>query len=431
MTTEILGTISCVCGSLKAAANTLQGSQNVRILGITDSLQTIAIWGVFLAIAFGLIKGGGYIHNFKSHRKEKKNDEYTESFNNIIAQLSSDNPSSQLSAAILLRRFLTNVSDNDLHNLDTEAINEISSLLRILPTGIFQKTLGDGLAYAKNLSGFDFQKTNMQDLYLGVKTGRINLSGADLFKADLSFANLSHVDAQNAQFYGTIMYNARVNKCDFTGANFRNADLYRVEFTETTLYNANFKNALNIPDEIKKHLENGKYMDSQPVSNKLETNEKKVFFSMPGSMTKEDELLTNEYKKILEQLGCEVLSYSRDHYPKFGQLNQVRMSIESADAMIAFGFRQISIKSGKNRVNTVEEENLSDLWMPTPWNEIEVGMGVMAGLPILLVKDSRINSGVFDNNLSEYFVRTITTDVNIRDLELNKEFIEWKTKFLA
>ena len=56
-------------------------------------------------------------------------------------------------------------------------------------------------------------------------------------------------------------------------------------------------------------------------------------------------------------------------------------------------------------------------------------MGIMAGLPILLVKDSDINSGVFDNNLSECFVGTITTDCDTRKLELNNEFVAWRTKF--
>ena len=48
-----------------------------------------------------------------------------------------------------------------------ETINVISSMLKIHPTGIYQKTLGDGLAYAGNLNYADLQRTNMQDLYLG------------------------------------------------------------------------------------------------------------------------------------------------------------------------------------------------------------------------------------------------------------------------
>lgn len=389
------------------------------------TLQFISYGSVFGAGIYAICKAIHYSFTVKG----KRNDEYFASFNTIIAQLSSENSTSQLSAAILLRRFLAHKAKKRKPGLKAEAINEISSLLRVLPTGILQKTLGDGLAYAKDLSGADLQKTNMQDIYLGTKKGRINLTGADLFRADLSFANLDNIDASNAQLFGTILYNARIKNSNFTNACFRDADLYRVTFKNTTLLGADFTNALNVPDEIQEHLVDNIYLDPKPVTISPKTNGHKVFFSMPGSMSKGDELVTKEYKSLLEKLGYDVIYYSRDHYPKFGQLNQVRMSIESADAMIAFGLRQINIKNGMNRANTNEEVKIDNSWMPTPWNEIEVGMGIMAGLPILLVKDREINSGVFDSNLSECFVGTISVDSDTRNLELNKEFVAWRTKF--
>lgn len=396
-----------------------------RNMELSTALQIISVASVFGAAVYAIFKGIYYT----SHIQERKDDEYAASFNTIIAQLSSNSTASQLSAAILLRRFLGSSTYNKIPRLQLEAINEISSLLRVLPTGIFQKTLGDGLAYASNLYGVDLQKTNLQDIYLGVKIGRINLMAADLFRADLSFANLENIYAANVQLYGAILYNARIKNCDFTDACFRNADLYRVTFKNTTLYGADFDNALNIPDEIKQKLVDNKYMGKEPVTISPKTNGHKVFFSMPGSMSKSDELLTKEYMNILERLGYDVIYYTRDHYPKFGQLNKVRMSIESADAMIAFGLRQINIKNGMNRANTSEEFKIADSWMPTPWNEIEVGMGIMAGLPILLVKDNEINSGVFDSNLSECFVGTISVDDDTRNLEYNNEFVAWRTKF--
>ena len=70
------------------------------------------------------------------NRRQKDREEYLRSFDTVVAQLSSDKKASQLSAAILLRT---------------------------LPTGVFQKTLGDGLAYAGDLSGADLQRTNLQD----------------------------------------------------------------------------------------------------------------------------------------------------------------------------------------------------------------------------------------------------------------------------
>ena len=68
---------------------------------------------------------------------------------------------------------------------------------------------------------------------------------------------------------------------------------------------------------------------------------------------------------------------------------------------------QIEIKSG--RLNPDKKEIQEGVWLPTPWNEIEVGMGVMANLPILLVRDDKIEIGVFDKVISEYQIKSLSS----------------------
>lgn len=47
--------------------------------------------------------------------------------------------------------------------LQTESINVIASMLKVLPTGVFQKTLADGLAYAVNLSNVAFPTITIKE----------------------------------------------------------------------------------------------------------------------------------------------------------------------------------------------------------------------------------------------------------------------------
>lgn len=80
------------------------------------------------------------------------------------------------------------------------------------------------------------------------------------------------------------------------------------------------------------------------------------------------------------------------------------------------------------RPQTNNEEKWNDKWLATPWNEIEVGMGLMKGMPILLVKDPHIDMGIFDSNLSECFVANVSTDDDSRKLAQNKEVVKWFSK---
>ena len=96
--------------------------------------------------------------------------------------------------------------------------------------------------------------------------------------------------------------------------------------------------------------------------------------------------------------------------------------------MVAFGFKQTNIHDTTFRPQTNNEEIWNDKWLATPWNEIEIGMGLMKGMPILLVKDPHIDMGIFDSNLSECFVANVSTDDDSRKLAQNKEVVKWLSK---
>ncbi len=392
---------------------------------ITMALNAIAIMAVISPIVYGTLK---FIRDTRN-RNAKEREFYQGTFEKLVSQLTSDNQSAQLSAAILLRRYFRETTDNDKKDLRIETINVISSLLRILPTGVFQKTLADGLGFATDLSRQDLQKTNLQDVLLDNKRQEILMNETDFFLSDLSFANLEGIKGHGVIFYNAILFCTHFRNCDFTNANMCGADLTGVVIKNCILKGANFTNAKNIPADIKKNLDgNNIFKIAGRISAKHETKGKTIFFSMPGELAKEDEIVTKNYKDFLEDSGYEVIYYKRDDYPRFGQLNRVKEGINCSCGMIAFGFKQIEISNGKYRPGTDEELEWKNKWLSTPWNEIEVGIGLSVGIPILLVHDPIINEGVFDDGLSECFVSRIPSTEDSRRLSYNRSFQEWFAK---
>lgn len=393
--------------------------------GIDLILKVLAVVAVISAIIYGVLK---FIDD-KRKEISRERELYQKSFDNIVSQLTSENVDVQLSAAILLRRYLVEISDIQKRDLQRETIDVISSLLKIKPVGVLQKTLADGLGYASNLSQCDLQKTNLQDILLDNKNHEILMNKTDLFLSDLSFANLKGITGHGIIFYNAILFYARIRNCDFTNGDFRGADLNGVVFEDCILKDAVFTNAIGIPDLIRDNLDyDGRFILSGRICAKHETKGKKIFFSMPGIMFKEDELITKSYKEYLEKRGFEVIYYQRDNYPRFGQLNRVKEAIKHSTGMIAFGFKQIEIYKGKYRPDTIEELSWENKWLSTPWNEIEVGIGLSVGIPILLVHDPSITYGVFDDELSECFVSRISSREDCRKLDYSRPFQEWYAK---
>lgn len=379
-------------------------------------------------------------------------------FTMTVEQLSKDNQTSQLSAAIILRRFFDTPIDKDRFRKET--IHEISAMLKIHPTGIYQKTLGDGLAYAGNLNYADLMRTNLQDLYLGKKNEKddakekkgiktksdnddywkITMDFTDMYEANLSYALVENVIGFGTVFNSAILNHTNIKNCTFKHADFKYADLTNVYFENVILEGSDFKGAKGIPKEVLSQLKwvnKGKkdeayvYNDAKPLTidktKKKGGGHKLVFFSMPGTLSASEEAITLYFKDLLKKKGIEAKYYKRDHYPKDSQLTKVKESILQADAMIAFGLKQIEIKSG--RLNPDKEEIENEVWLPTPWNEIEVGMGVMANLPILLVRDDKIEIGVFDKVISEYKIKSLSASTPLEDIEKNSEFKMWLNLF--
>lgn len=420
-------------------------------LGNIEALYTIGVLlaGVILYVITKVVRTGN-----------QKRQDTQEQFNRVVEQLSKDNETAQLSAAIILRRFFNAVIDKDRFRQET--INVISSMLKIHPTGIYQKTLGDGLAYAGNLNYADLQRTNMQDLYLGKKnekddalekkgkapkankdeSWKIKMDFTDMYGANLSYALVENVVGFGTIFNSAILHHTNIKNCSFRKADFKYADLTNVYFENVKLEASNFKGATGIPEEMATHLE---WVDkgtkdevyifkdadafTMDKTKKRGGGHKTVFFSMPGTLSASEEALILFYQKLLEGKGMDVKYYKRDHYPKDGQLTKVKQAISQSDAMIAFGFKQIEIEKGCSRPNSDKEERLDDTWLPTPWNGIEVGMGAMANLPILLIRDDKVEIGIFDKVISEYKIKSLSSATPLAEIEQNEEFNKWLDLF--
>ena len=100
------------------------------------------VFTIVVAITYGFLK----ILDFRT--KSQKLSYIRQSFAETVEKLSSEKEAEQLSAAILLRRFLDKSTEvgSGKTPYRFETINIVAALLRTTSSGIFQKTLADTLA---------------------------------------------------------------------------------------------------------------------------------------------------------------------------------------------------------------------------------------------------------------------------------------------
>ena len=69
--------------------------------------------------------------------------------------------------------------------------------------------------------------------------------------------------------------------------------------------------------------------------------------------------------------------------------------VDAADGVLVLGFRQLVIDSAVWRADTAERADVTGESWTSPWLQIETGMALAAGLPVLVAAEADVHEGVF------------------------------------
>lgn len=119
----------------------------------------------------------------------------------------------------------------------------------------------------------------------------------------------------------------------------------------------------------------------------------RVFVSSPAALTNAQAGARSEILRELDALDMETFAIDRSQYTSV-PWQQLRHAVASAHGMVVCGFGQLHVIAGEWRPGTSEARRACE-WYPTPWNQIEAGLAIMARVPVLVTADGEVNDGVF------------------------------------
>lgn len=376
-----------------------------RELQVEEYLWLITI---FATCAVTIVK----IADYWASNSRSKADNKHHNFNATLDGLKSDSETERITSAILLRRYISDVGlwRKVLRKSTTykrDALNIISSLLRITPCGEFQKALADSISFTNSIKNQDFQYANLQNAIIKLPNNKcISLSNADFFKADLSYASINNAKFQKSAFFGCNMRKTTFRNCDLRNCDLRSTNLTEVRFLDGTmskLAGARFAGAINIPQDILIHLDkDGVYRNVIPQEkyDVLKTN-KSIFISCLGNLSPHQTEYINALVSEIRRLEFNPIFFPRDSYRNSGQISVIQSNIAEADGVIIVGLKNIQIKKGVYRPKSSDKANLSNIWLSSPWNHIEAGIASALGKPILIIHQAELTEGVFDKNIND------------------------------
>ena len=398
---------------------------------ITDYVSMVTAIGAVLAGILGVLK----YFNYRSRQDELRL--VASDFHGVVAALRSEALIERMAGAILLRRFYDAGTESGKGTpYLKEALDVTTAILRGQVTSDFQKLLADGLSFAPSLYRADLQKTNLQFAYLGSrkkgadypKDVTINLCYADFYRADLSRASLKGACAKGAVFYQARLHDTVLSDADLSEANFFEADLRGAKLDRALLFRAKFAGARNVPAAVQEKLdERGVYRDAErfvPVQTPSKATTR-VFLSRPGSLAYKHQQFIASLLGRLAAEGLDAQTLERPDYPNFGAIGEVRRIMSGCAGAIITGFSELRIQKGSWRLGTPEEKQVEDLTVATPWSQIEGGMAVMLGIPMLVIREHAVSGGIFDIAPGEPGVYQVFVDEDWTSKAFLNPFSNW------
>lgn len=381
-------------------------------------------------------------------------------FDKCSSDLYSENETAQITSAILLRSFLK------YRSYRADALNLISALLRVLPNGNLQKTLGDGLSFVTYADGQDFQGANLSKV--SIKSSdrvRYEISGkkkynvrsrfrkADFYRADISECSICSINFDKAVFMDTILTNTSFHNCSFRNANFKDADVSGTRFYACDLTGANFSTSRHRKDAmvITAEKEQATELDKFPLSLYLDKNgivqkerqsvviyperdfTANVFLSHLGMMDSKQQLAYRNLKNWMEKTyHISFDEIRREDYRTSGQLKMVNDRLAQCCGVVIMAFSHLKVESGSihdsqsEAITTIKNESF-----PSPWLQIETAFARAEGLPCLVIVQKGVNcNGIFDKALvqNEKGLYMVEYDDSIKDMD-QKVIRKWINRF--
>jgi hypothetical protein len=346
-------------------------------------------------------------------------------FNDVVGSLASDEPRRQLAAAILLRRFFDPTSELGVRDYigrrrapySGEALSVMAAVLRGLPSGDLQKVLADGLAYAPTLENADLQRTNLYGSYLPLRRPDGNLERADFYRADLSGSSLKNARADGAFFYQARLRGTVLQKAELRNADFFEADVTGANFAGAHLKGAKFRGTRGFPDELKQYLDDDHVYTADvpaPVpSPEVAAAQLTVFLSLPSHRTASQEAICDRVATLLEKEGLETYRLAREEYPPSDALGEIRRRLLGCAGVVVLGLR----------ANESSKEASSS--GATPWTHVEAGMAYGCDIPLLMIRETGVESGAFENSVAGHRVYLIDLSDQWEDALIAQSMRPW------
>lgn len=157
-----------------------------------------------------------------------------------------------------------------------------------------------------------------------------------------------------------------------------------------------------------------------------------VFLSVGRTSSADQESVIKALEEALRTAGVVPRTVGRTDFSSTAPLKRIEEVLDQCHGTVVLALERMAIDKGVARRGSPDETAISDVRLPTVWNQIEAAMSYRQGLPLLMI----VEKGLLPEGLLEpsydWYVQTIPPDVTaLQTSEFRAVMADWVKKVEA
>ncbi len=156
-----------------------------------------------------------------------------------------------------------------------------------------------------------------------------------------------------------------------------------------------------------------------------------VFVSVGCTATAEQETFVRAVEERLRSEGLTPHTVGRNTFSADAPLKAVAELIDKCAGTVVIALERTYFASGIERRGGAKHTNLSEVKLPTPWNQIEAAMAYSQGHPLMVIVEAGIKSEGLLERGNDWYVQSVNLSVAaLTTAEFNGVLASWKRKMI-
>jgi len=160
-------------------------------------------------------------------------------------------------------------------------------------------------------------------------------------------------------------------------------------------------------------------------------NERNVFLSVGGTATEQQEAFIRAVEERLRSEGLVPHTVGRNTFSADAPLKTVTDLLDKCSGTVVIALERSYFVSGTEKRGGPKEFALTDVKLPTPWNQIEAAMSYARGLPLMVIVEAGLKSeGLLERGYDWYVQWVKPEAAALNSNEFNGVLASWKQKMV-